>query len=46
MVVHEGVARIFEIPHNGLVANPKANKRMAIRNKIISILPGFCENFL
>lgn len=45
MVVHEGVALIFEIPHSGLVANPKTNSITAIKIKMISILIVFSENF-
>ena len=44
IVVHEGVALIFEIPHNGLVANPKAKRIIAITMKMISIFVIFSEN--
>ena len=44
IVVHEGVALIFEIPHNGLVANPKAKRIIAIKIKMISIFVIFSEN--
>ena len=46
MVVHEGVALIFEIPHNGLVEKPKIKSAIAIANKMISRFTGFSRNFL
>lgn len=45
MVVHEGVALIFEIPHNGLVEKPKIKSAIAIANKMISRFTGFSRNF-
>ena len=46
MDVHDGVALIFEMPHNGRVAKPKAKSTMAIRIKIISTFETLSENFL
>ena len=46
MVVHDGVALIFEIPHKGLVENPKIKRAAAIMMKITSGLPALFENFL
>ena len=46
IVVHEGVALIFEIPHKGLVAKPKAKSIAAIKIKMISTFTVFSENLL
>src|SRR6185437_8678705 len=44
IVVHEGVALILEIPHNGLVAKPKTKRRIAIAITNISKFFGFSRN--
>src|SRR6185312_7487243 len=43
-LVHEGVALIFEMPHNGRVAKPKASSTIAIAIKIISSVASFSRN--
>lgn len=45
IVVQEGVALIFEIPHKGLVAKPKTKRITAIKIKTISIITVFSEYF-
>jgi len=46
IVVHEGVALIFEMPQSGLVAKPKTKRIPAIIIKTISTFTVFSENFL